>query len=163
MRNPRGHLRGNLDQVASSLLFKTFFLFAVVLNVNACGGADEKHCCAILDCLREYRSHSFSSEALASLGSEIKTCFDCNLTDWQMCLPFNMGTDERNDMELEVDLTCADICPTYTFVFIRYENVDVSYCQDLGGVEVRTPGWNKYVGCAPPENPAVWRFSDGCE
>jgi hypothetical protein len=153
MRNPRGHF-------ASSLF--AFFLFTVVIDVYACGGGDQQHCCAVLDCLREYRDHSYSSEVLASFGSEIKHCFDCNVTDWQMCLPFYIGTDERNGIGLEVDSTCSDVCPNYTFVFILYENIGVSDCQDLGGVEVRSPGWGSYAGCAPPENPTIWRFVDEC-
>jgi hypothetical protein len=163
MINLRGNLRGISNQVASSHLLVVFLLFAVIFHLNACGDGDGEPCCGILDCLREDRSHSFTSEELTSIGSEIKDCFDCDITDWTMCLPFNMGTDSRNDMDLEVNWTCADICPTYTFVYIRYENVHESYCQDLGGVEVRTPGWNKYVGCAPPENPTIWRFADECE
>ena len=149
--------------IATGVVFPMILLIAIILHMNACGEGNEEPCCGILDCLKEYRSHAFESEDLISLGGEIKECFDCDTTDWTMCLPFNMGTDGRNDMDLEVNWTCADICPTYTFVFIRYENVDVGYCQDIGGVEVRTPGWNKYVGCAPPENPAIWRFADECE
>jgi len=156
MRNPRGHF-------ASSLFFHAFFLFTVVIDVFTCGGCDQQPCCAVFDCLRQYRSHSYSSEALASLGSEINHCFDCNVADWQMCLPFNMGTDERNGMELKVDSTCSDVCPNYTFVFILYENVDLNDCQDLGGVEVGSPGRSGYAGCAPPENPTVWRFVDECD
>src|SRR5262249_54751366 len=61
-------------------------------------------------------------------------------------------------LPIQLSVTCDDLCPKYARALIDFsEKLSEFECACMGFQAERGPGWNVYVGCAPPRATAAQR------
>lgn len=124
-----------------------------LLAIGAIAGCDSEPTGGA--CLDGYAAESLAAQDLEALNDALDTCFSDDAAELEGQagdLPKTMGSDARNDREVEVFYFCSDVCPDAGGVGIRYRGVeDATTCCEIGGVSYSDFAWGGFVGCAPPE------------